>query len=95
MFCQRLYLLDEHCIQRIAMDIAPITTFPLAALLHFADIGVDWFSLLCPALRQFGIHPVTAGAKQQSGQQRFIRPRLPVCPGFVPVQRFLHLDPLL
>ena len=72
MFSQHFDLLNNCHIQYIAVCIAPITAFPLAPLLHLADIGVNRLTIRRYPLGQLGIHPFPAGAVDQSSQKCLI-----------------------
>ena len=95
MVSQGFNLLNNCSIQNIAVGIATVAALPLATFFHLTHIGVNRFPVCSLPLGQLGIHPITAGAKQQAGQQSLIVPGLAVCLGLVSVQGLLHLDPLL
>ena len=66
------YLLDDCCVQSVAVDIAMLAKLLLAPFLHLTNVGVDGFAISGLALGQTGVHPIAAGAEYKTGKQRLI-----------------------
>ena len=88
-----LDLFTDSGIKQIAVGVGDAAKLPAAALLQLAHIGKNHSPFCRFAPGDLGVHPATAGAPQQTGQQRLVAPGCVVGLGFVPLQRFLHPDP--
>ena len=88
-----LNLFADGGIQQIAVGVGHAAKLPAAALLQLAHIGKNHPPVCRFAPGDLGVHPATAGAPQQTGQQRLVTAGCVVGLGFVPLQGFLHPDP--
>lgn len=70
--CKHFYLFDDCHIQCIAVCVFAVAHGTLAALFHFAHIGVNHLAVSSFSLAHLRIHTLTAAAEQQTGQQRFV-----------------------